>query len=54
MGAENVNVYNSEALTKIATVRLMTLGHAGQTTHWSNATEHAAARRLTIETQLAT
>jgi transposase len=44
---------NSEAMAKIAMIRLMTLRLAGQTTRWSNATEREAARRLTVETQLA-
>jgi transposase len=44
---------NSEAMTKIAMVRLMTIRLAGQTTRWSNATDREAARRLTIETHLA-
>jgi transposase len=44
---------NSETMIKIAMIRLMTLRLAGQTTRWSNATERQAARRLTIETQLA-
>ncbi len=44
---------NSEAMIKIAMIRLMTLRLAGQTTRWSNATEREATRRLTIEAQLA-
>ena len=44
---------NSEAMIKLAMIRLMTLRLAGQTTRWSNTTEREAARRLTIEAQLA-
>src|SRR5213076_1052497 len=44
---------NSEAMIKLAMIRLMTLRLAGQTTRWSNTTEREASRRLTIETQLA-
>jgi len=44
---------NSEAMIKIAMIRLMTLRLAGQTTRWSNATEREATRRLTVEAQLA-
>ena len=40
-------------MTKTAMIRLMTIRLAGQTTRWSNATEREAARRLTVETQLA-
>jgi hypothetical protein len=44
---------NSEAMIKLATIRLMAIQPAGQTERWSNATEHEAAPRLTVETQLA-
>jgi transposase len=44
---------NSEAMIKLAMIRLMAIRLAGQTIQWSNATEREAARRLTIETQLA-
>jgi hypothetical protein len=44
---------HSEAMIKVAMIRLMTLRLAGQTTCWTNATEREAARRLTIEGQLA-
>ena len=40
-------------MIKLAVIRLMTLRLAGQTTRWSDATEREAARRLTIEGQLA-
>lgn len=43
---------NSEAMIKIAMIRLMATRLAGQAAHWSNATEREAARRLTIDTQL--
>lgn len=44
---------HSEALIKIAMIRLMALRLAGQTVRWSNAVEREAARRLTVEAQLA-
>jgi transposase len=40
---------NSEAMIKVAMIRLMTARLAGQTIRWNNATEREAARRLTIE-----
>ncbi len=40
---------NSEAMIKVAMIRLMTARLAGDTTRWSNTTEREAARRLTIE-----
>jgi hypothetical protein len=43
----------SEALIKIAMIRLMTARLAGQAVRWSNATEREAARRLTVEAHLA-
>ena len=45
---------NSEAMIKLAMIRLMAIRLAGQTVRWSNAVEREAARRLTLETQLAT
>jgi transposase len=45
---------NSEAMIKLAMIRLMAIRLAGQTVRWSNAIEREAARRLTVETQLAT
>jgi len=44
---------NSEAMIKIAMIRLMATRLAGQTVRWSNATEREAARRLVAETKLA-
>ena len=44
---------NSEAMIKIAMIRLMALRLAGQSIRWSNATQRVAARRVTIETHLA-
>lgn len=44
---------NSEAMIKIAMIRLMALRLAGQSIRWSNATQRQAARRVTIETHLA-
>lgn len=37
---------NSEAMIKIAMIRLMAIRLAGQTVHWSNAIEREAARRI--------
>ncbi|MPZ83073.1 MAG: IS5 family transposase [Actinophytocola sp.] len=44
---------NSEAMIKIAMIRLMATRLAGQAVRWSNATEREAARRLSPETQFA-
>jgi transposase len=44
---------NSETMIKVAMIRLMVARLAGNTTRWSNATERAAARRLTVEGLLA-
>jgi hypothetical protein len=41
-------------MIKLAMIRLMAIRLAGQTVRWSNAIEREAARRLTVETQLAT
>lgn len=43
----------SEAMIKIAMIRLMATRLAGQAVRWSNATEREAARRLTVESHLA-
>lgn len=43
----------SEAMIKVAMIRLMTLRLAGQSITWSNAVEREAARRMKIETELA-
>ena len=43
----------SEAMVKIAMIRLMATRLAGQSVRWSNATEREALRRMKIETQLA-
>jgi transposase len=43
---------NSEAMIKIAMIRLMATRLAGQAIRWSNATEREAARRLNIEAHL--
>ncbi|MBM0238725.1 IS5 family transposase, partial [Micromonospora sp. ATA32] len=40
---------NSEAMIKVAMIRLMTIRLAGQTIRWSNATEREAARRIDAE-----
>jgi transposase len=42
---------NSEALIKIAMIRLMATRLAGEACRWSNHTERQAARRLAVETQ---
>lgn len=44
---------HSEAMIKIAMIRLMATRLAGQAVRWSNTTEREAARRLTVETYLA-
>lgn len=44
---------HSEAMIKLAMIRLMATRLAGQSSQWSNATEREATRRLTIEDQLA-
>lgn len=44
---------NSEAMIKIAMIRLMATRLAGQSATWANATEREALRRMNIETQLA-
>jgi transposase len=44
---------NSEAMIKIAMIRLMTLRLAGQTVRWSNAIDREAARRLNAERLIA-
>jgi transposase len=43
----------SEAMIKIAMIRLMATRLAGQSVRWSNAAEREALRRMKIETQLA-
>ena len=43
----------SEAMIKLAMIRLMAIRLAGQSVTWSNATEREAHRRMTIETELA-
>ena len=43
----------SEAMVKVAMIRLMATRLAGQSVRWANATEREAARRMKIETQLA-
>lgn len=40
---------NSEAMIKIAMIRLMTIRLAGQQVCWSNATAREAARRIDAE-----
>ncbi|MEU0156069.1 hypothetical protein ABZ071_30075, partial [Micromonospora fulviviridis] len=40
---------NSEAMIKVAMIRLMTIRLAGQNIRWSNATEREAARRINAE-----
>ena len=40
---------NSEAMIKIAMIRLMTIRLAGQTIRWNNAIEREAARRINAE-----
>jgi transposase len=44
----------SEAMIKIAMIRLMAARLAGHTTTWASATEREALHRLTVEDQLAT
>lgn len=44
---------NSEAMIKVAMIRLMTARLAGNTARWSSATEREATRRLTIERLIA-
>lgn len=44
---------NSEAMIKIAMIRLMATRLAGQSATWANATEREALRRMNIESQLA-
>jgi transposase len=44
---------NSEAMIKVAMIRLMAARLAGHPTRWSNATERQAVRRLTVEGLLA-
>jgi hypothetical protein len=44
---------HSEAMIKIAMIRLMAARLAGHTTIWASATEREALRRLTVEDQLA-
>jgi transposase len=44
---------NSEAMIKIAMIRLMTRRLAGQAIRWTNATEREAARRISAERLLA-
>ena len=43
----------SEAMVKVAMIRLMATRLAGQHVTWANATEREALRRMKIETQLA-
>lgn len=43
----------SEAMIKVAMIRLMTVRLSGQNPRWSNATEREALRRMNLETQLA-
>ena len=43
----------SEAMVKVAMIRLMATRLAGQHVTWANATEREAFRRMKIETQLA-
>lgn len=45
---------NSEAMIKIAMIRLMTRRLAGQAIRWTNATEREAARRINAERLLTT
>jgi transposase len=40
---------NSEAMIKVAMIRLMTIRLAGQTVRWTNATEREAVRRINAE-----
>lgn len=42
---------NSEAMIKIAMIRLMAVRLAGQTAHWSNAIEREATRRISNNTR---
>ena len=44
---------NSEAMIKVAMIRLMTIRMAGQAVRWNNATEREAARRINAERLLA-
>ena len=44
----------SEAMIKIAMIRLMAARLAGHTITWASATEREALRRMTIESQIAT
>jgi transposase len=44
---------HSEAMIKIAMIRLMATRLAGQAVRWSNATEREAARKLSVEAHLA-
>jgi transposase len=44
---------NSEAMIKVAMIRLMATRLAGQSAIWANTTEREALRRMNIETQLA-
>ena len=43
----------SEAMVKVAMIRLMATRLVGQSVTWANATEREALRRMKIETQLA-
>jgi transposase len=43
----------SEAMIKVAMIRLMATRLAGQSVRWSNATEREALRRMQIETRIA-
>lgn len=45
---------NSEAMIKVAMIRLMTIRLAGQAIRWANATEREAAQRINVERLLAT
>ncbi|QOC89782.1 IS5 family transposase [Micromonospora craniellae] len=45
---------NSEAMIKVAMIRLMTIRLAGQAVRWSNTTEREAARRINAERLIAT
>lgn len=45
---------NSEAMTKVAMIRLMARRLAGHSPTWANATEREALRRIGLETRLAT
>jgi transposase len=44
---------NSEAMIKVAMIRLMTIRLAGQAVRWTNATEREATRRINAERLLA-